>query len=628
MQPVSLQCDVTPDVIRTRLMADLRSQNIPLASLNACFRWLRKGKQRPPAYLRANGKTLSLKESHEEWCKVFRLQAQGPIGLCERHEQQTRRRWLSLRGLNIKNCGKGDQDYEMSSSLVYAALAKWKGSRATTPLLLPRAAFLAKSEEWDSSVICLLQLAGPAKWALRANLWRSANIDVTFKSGDATNAGNWRFLCVRDQMGLLQEGCFALIAKPCIWPTLMPGQSGYTPCRSVDDPVLVMHELTRMVLDCFRCLFYVLGDFRKAYPSVWRADLLLQVQNNSGLRAGCMTLLDDILSRDDVVLPLSGGRSWVRVVEGLPEGGSIGPLTYPSLPDSLTRLLQQHMCGFASTMYVPAAWSKHRWVGSGTPCPDLVDWLLTRLRNGQELLSSAFLAQHPNAEASALRALDLLDDNRIIALFHADDPVFLASSVGELQRVLNLVSGWMHDHGAVFHVSGEKTVVFGVGVAAATPDVSIKLSNDPAPHCLMVASIKRWLGFMWDMAGGTAPTMRDRITKAAGVFASLVGFVREGAIPLPYATPLFIAKVDSVLSFGRWLYIFAEGAAEKLEELEDRWCRALCDVAPWSNAFICRKELGIWLTASARAVLDVARRRAKLLMLPTGDLYKRISHLV
>ena len=45
-----------------------------------------------------------------------------------------------------------------------------------------------------------------------------------------------------------------------------------------------------------------------------------------------------------------------------------------------------------------------------------------------------------NLEASALRAPDICDDMRVHNLMHADGPLFLASSVGEMQRTMQLVA--------------------------------------------------------------------------------------------------------------------------------------------------------------------------------------------
>ena len=55
--------------------------------------------------------------------------------------------------------------------------------------------------------------------------------------------------------------------------------------------------------------------------------------------------------------------------------------------------------------------------------------------------SAAAPTSSPTLEATCARVLDLYDPNRIPVLFHAVDPVFLASSRGECLRMLSIVTG-------------------------------------------------------------------------------------------------------------------------------------------------------------------------------------------
>jgi len=423
-------------------------------------------------------------------------------------------------------------------------------------------------------------------------------------------------------MGLLQEICLSRLVKPLLWPTLAPGQSGYTVNRSVDDPVMVMYDLNCIIRASGRCGFCVLGDFRKAFPSTWRSDILMQAAERPALRGGYLALLDEMLAKDIVTVTLSNGRTTIVILDGLPEGGLLGPLLYPLLPDSLTRFLISHRCGCATDPWLPSCWVGRRWQGHGTPCQDLVGWLLPRLVSCEDLPSAAFLDAHADVEASALRALDLRDSGRICAVFHADDPVFLASSAGELQRVMNLVSVWMRLHGALLHVGAEKTVVFNLGAYSRPPSIFLETQVGRPPTLLATGDIKKWLGYMWDVYGGVEVTKNKRFAAARAAFSSLYSYVQSGAVPIAFAVHLYISKVDGTLSFFRWLYMLGLDCESLLDALEEQWLCLLCDVPPWSNANILRNELGIQLSAAARGVLDVARRRAHLWLLPDGDFYK------
>ena len=65
----------------------------------------------------------------------------------------------------------------------------------------------------------------------------------------------------------------------------------------------------------------------------------------------------------------------------------------------------------------------------------------------------------PDLEASAAKSLDLTAPIRIPAIFHADGPVLLSSSMGELENMLEVVASWGRRHNAKFHLGPAKTVV-------------------------------------------------------------------------------------------------------------------------------------------------------------------------
>ena len=232
------------------------------------------------------------------------------------------------------------------------------------------------------------------------------------------------------------------------------------------------------------------------------------------------------------------------------------------------------------------------------------------------------LNANPDLEASALRALDLLDDARIPALFHVDDPAFPASSAGELQRTLNLVATWCADHGAEFHVTQHKTVVFRTGGQDALPPLCFPNLVTAQNTTIVQGKTKKWLGWMWDANGGADATLRKRMVSACGAFALLRNFVVAGAIPLPLAIPLFHSKVDGSLAFGRGIFCVAPGTLAELDNLESRWARDLLGAPAWASAAVCRLELGFILSGSAKAVLDIARRRDKLWMRPINEFYR------
>ena len=64
------------------------------------------------------------------------------------------------------------------------------------------------------------------------------------------------------------------------------------------------------------------------------------------LRGGGFHLLGHILALDVGVVTMSG-CSVVPIRQGLPEGGSLGPVLYPLVPNSLAISLKEAGCGVA-----------------------------------------------------------------------------------------------------------------------------------------------------------------------------------------------------------------------------------------------------------------------------------------
>ena len=84
---------------------------------------------------------------------------------------------------------------------------------------------------------------------------------------------------------------------------------------------------------------------------------------------------------------------------------------------------------------------------------------------------------------------------------------------------------------------------------------------------------------------------------------------------------IFEGKVEGYLRFGRWLLAVGWDVERVLNEAYHRWARALLGSPKWRSGFIASAELGWTLSGFARALVDVASRRAFLWQLPVGDLY-------
>ena len=109
---------------------------------------------------------------------------------------------------------------------------------------------------------------------------------------------------------------------------------------------------------------------------------------------------------------------------------------------------------------------------------------------------------------------------------------------------------------------------------------------------------------------------------ASGAFATLAGLVRARAVTLAFALCLFESKVDGCLAPGRWLYAMDESAPTVLHRLLADWALDLLGGPRWHSGVSARWEISWFLSGMAKAVKDMALRRARLWRLPTGDLYR------
>ena len=435
-------------------------------------------------------------------------------------------------------------------------------------------------------------------------LWRLSTLLAVFKSGSPCLHKSFRLIFVKVQLGLLQEGLVEARLKPTIRTFLHPCQSGYF--RGIQDPHLVLHEIYHLAEAAHRAVWLVMGDFKQAFPRVWRELLLQMIHKDIGIGHGMLELLASILEFDEVHVWLSG-VSCVRVTQGVPEGGNIGPLCYNVLPNSLVRRLEAKSLGLGIVKNMPGAWLEHKWQGHGTPCDALVSSLRDRLRAGGALPSAGLLCASPVLEASAAQALDLEASVRIPCQFHADDPILLSSTRGGLQRILDEVLLWSRECGACFHVGPNKTVAMAVGVDAPG-DTSLSFDGVE----LNFVALHKWLGIRWPNSADFSSFLSTSLQVASVMAAQLAGLASMGAISWLALCELFESKVDSLLDMGRWVFIMVPDAELRINAAYDGWARSFLGAVWWRNAAVCASELGWCLNGYSRVVLAVAMRRAKL----------------
>eukprot|EP00439_Symbiodinium_sp_Y106_P002533 s7062_g1.t1 len=228
------------------------------------------------------------------------------------------------------------------------------------------------------------------------------------------------------------------------------------------------------------------------------------------------------------------------------------------------------------------------------------------------------LVQDTDLEVSAARVLDLSDPLRIPVLLHADDPLFLASSKGELRRMLRIIAAWSKLYKTCLHVSNSKSVVMVISKPSRKEAFvcnAVLLYQSfamPAPTPLQLVESHKWLGLTWDFQSTLERHAITIIAAQQSKVAVLACMVQGGSLPLSVALHVFELKVSASLRFGRWLWGLSPRSRERLDAAQSTWAKTLLGAEPWRSSAVALADFGWHMTGSAQCVLDVACRRARL----------------
>jgi hypothetical protein len=577
-----------------------------------CLRWLKPPEPRPQRHLAINERCATAPESHSLWVNQIQDQSAWPTQYDTTYHQQVTNRHAWLLGHARAHIGQGKWDAPFNQADWRWAVGKWDISRAVTPDLVPRSAFTTSAVGWQRAAWLTQRINGPSCLAIRPDMWRARVLATRHKKGPQSSNKSFRLIGVTCQHGLIQESILHSRLNLQVRMKLAGWQSGYA--KDVADPMMVAQTLQASMTASGRVLLSVPADLVHAFPRTWRQDLLAKCHDVAEIKDGALALLGSILDHDTWLITHSGWSS-TTVNQGVPEGGLIGPLLFNLLPDSLARELEDLQMGVGVGGSAPAEWQGHTWSGRGSPIPDLVDVLLAAIKNQMALPPAALLSQWADLEASAARALDLAAPLRVALLLHADDPRFLASSLGAMQATLDVVVRWAHRHKATLHCSSNKTVA-----QASFPtfcDHSIESSDGlvlrgpgiPSPLKLSWVQTHKWLGVQWTCAGNWNLLAQARIAAATADVAALAGLTRNKTIPISLALRMFDAKVEGSMRFSRWLW----GASPELLTLADdaynRWARTLLGAEPWRCGDVASAELGWHITGAGRCLIDVVAKR-------------------
>ena len=211
---------------------------------------------------------------------------------------------------------------------------------------------------------------------------------------------------------------------------------------------------------------------------------------------------------------------------------------------------------------------------------------------------------------------------RLSILLQADDQAIPVSNLRDLDRAVKVAEAWSVSVHQEFHVGPDKTVVFLIGLEK--PGEGGPEGPRIYGHALHFTQQHKWLGVVWDAALTFAPNLEHRIAAARAAFRPVLALARDGLAPLGEVRELIRTKVKGALFFAPVFLYMADGAVQKLDELEAEVERAIMGASPWvPGPAALRAETGTPLTWGEELILRVVVMRGQLWSLEENLLVKR-----
>lgn len=298
-------------------------------------------------------------------------------------------------------------------------------------------------------------------------------------------------------------------------------------------------------------------------------------------------MLNELIRDTTVVLTSAGGEN-VNPTSGFPEGGMMGPLCYPLLPNMLVKLLEKANAG-VGTSTPPAA--KHV-MANLNPC------------------SASDAAKF--AEGENLAQL------RILILLHADDQAMPECSIPRLQAAVSIAEEWSGCTHQEYHLGATKSVVI---VFRSSQDLEMYRSHGIHlnGHALSGSAEHKWLGVIWDSHLTFAPFLQTRMKAAWGAFAPIKGSGSSHAVMLQLAFRAIQSNVLGCLLGGGSTLIMAPDVVAMLDDLQGKMLRSIRNLSNWLPVAVARTDYISHLSWGEKLVLRALCFRAELWTLP-GDL--------
>jgi len=218
-----------------------------------------------------------------------------------------------------------------------------------------------------------------------------------------------------------------------------------------------------------------------------------------------------------------------------------------------------------------------------------------------------------------------LAGTKVPVLAFADDLCLMATSPGELQRLLDIVFSWATKNTMEFHPGKSKVLVF--HQAALPKEKAQRLSFLLGGAPLEILSEYKYLGIRVSNKGGVSYKLffEEMLSKAALSLARVIqyGFASDGLRPLT-AVRLFKSIVRPVLEFGAQFASFSKTQMCKLENFQYTALRTLFGLSRSVSRPMVRTFAGIQSLRSRYKILKL-NYFERICSLPSNSIIRRIG---
>lgn len=450
----------------------------------------------------------------------------------------TRQRSIVNELKNMERCktNLSELDYPISDKEIRQAARKLKNKKAAFSDLIKNEMIKASYDILMNVYLKLFNLV--LNSGIYPRLWCDGLITPIFKSGDKSDPGNYRGICVSSCLGKLFSSILneRLLDFANDKRLLHPSQIGFLRENRTSDHMITLRALIEKYSSLHKQKVYAcFVDFKKAFDSVWHEGLFHRILSY-GIEGKVYDLIQSLYTKSTCSIRLGTNRT-----------------------DSF---------------------SYHRGVRQGC--------ILS------PLLFNLFINELPlSFDESETDPFTLPNGTKLNSLLYADDLVILSKSKQGLEKCLNILENfnakWLLD------VNYKKTKILIFQKSGRKPkNLSFSINNNP----IEIVQEYTYLGIKMTSSGTFTTAQKILAEKALNALFKIQKHIHLSRLPLRSARKIFETVVQPILTYGSEIwgaYIkldFEKWDKTPIEKAHLRFCKMFLGLNKKASNHATRSEIG------------------------------------